>query len=145
MDLIRLLDNVLELPGVDGLCLLDADGGLRLDRMPDFVGAELLGAARPHLAALRESAETCLPGTEDLVLRFAEHWLMLRRAAGATLLLLGGAAASLSSVRMVSNIALRQLDGAALAALPVQAPPAAEVGHAPPAARAPRMYRGRPY
>ncbi len=145
MDMVKLLDNVLELPGVVGLCLLDADCEPRLNRMPDFVDAGVLASARPYLAALQEGAEACLPGTRDMVLRFAEHWLMLRLAPAGTLVLLGGEAASLSSVRMLSNIALRELDAETIAALPSPEQPREPARLAPAAARAPRMYRGRPY
>lgn len=145
MDIVKLLDNVLELPGMDGLCLLDADGRLRLNRLPAFIHASALAAAQAHLLTLQESAQSCLPGTEDLVLRFAEHWLMLRSGDHGTLVLLGSEQASLSSVRMVSNIALRQLNAETLAALPSPEQQHEPTHLAPAATRAPRMYRGRPY
>jgi hypothetical protein len=149
MDPNKLIDNILELPGVDGLFLHDTDGDIRLNRLPRYLGEEILADALPHLQALYEAADECVSTCDDQVLRFAERWLMLRRSEARTLLILGDERANLSSVRMVSNLALRHLTAASLIRLSVpaalEAPPSRPEPAPAPAPTRVRMYRGQPY
>lgn len=146
MDLLKLVDNLFAIPGVLGLCLIDSKGALRLNRMPAHLDNQVLETLPPYLVALHEQAVDCLPETNDLVLRFREHWLMLRHGAHATLILFGSHSASLTSVRMVSNLVLRQLDDTGLTALPNVPESVATIAPAKPViAPTQRMYRGNPY
>lgn len=147
MNIAKLIDNILELPGIEGLCLIGEDGRLHLNRLPAYLDDELLTSASITLAALYGEADSVLPGGDDILLRYEEHWLMLRRGPGFVLVLLARHDASQASARMVTNIALRHLDAATLATLEdapraAAAPSTAAAGAAP---RPQRMYRGQAY
>lgn len=135
MVLNKVFDNVLDIPGVDGVCLFGLSGQVFLNRMPAFLSPDVFADALRRIAALYETMDENFLPCDDYLLRFAEKWLLFRRTDQAVLLVLAAETANFASTRMVTNMALKHLTPAALAELSVAgAAPAAA-----PAVAAPRM------
>lgn len=170
----KVFDNVLDIPGVDGVCLFGLDGQVFLNRMPSFLTTDVFADALRRIIALYETMDENFLPCDDYLLRFAEKWILFRRTDQAVLLVLAAETANFASTRMVTNMALKHLTPAALAELsaafapaaPAPAPAATSVSASPflhpaPAAPAPaaapvaeaaaeaakpvRMFRGRAY
>lgn len=169
----KVFDNVLDIPGVDGVCLFGLDGQIFLNRMPSFLSPDVFADALRRIIALYETMDENFLPCDDYLLRFSEKWILFRRTDQAVLLVMAAETANFASTRMVTNMALKHLTPAALAELvPVasapapapspatlsaspflQAPPvpaapaaAAPVTEAPAEAHKPvRMFRGRAY
>jgi hypothetical protein len=137
MVLNKVFDNVLDIPGVDGVCLFGTSGQIYLNRMPSFISPEIFADALRRITALYETMDENFLPCDDYLLRFAEKWILFRRTDQAVLLVLAAETANFASTRMVTNMALKHLTPAALAELDSTAP-AAAVAPAPapvPAAR----------
>jgi hypothetical protein len=134
MVLNKVFDNVLDIPGVDGICLFGLDGDVYLNRMPSFLTPDVFADALRRISALYETMDENFLPCDDYLLRFSEKWILFRRTDQAVLLVLAAETANFASTRMVTNMALKHLTPAALAEFaPVQSasePPA-------PALRAP--------
>ena len=170
----KVFDNVLDIPGVDGVCLFGLNGQVFLNRMPSFLSPDVFADALRRIIALYETMDENFLPCDDYLLRFAEKWILFRRTDQAVLLVLAAETANFASTRMVTNMALKHLTPAALAELssvsiaampaPVPASAAPSVSVSPflqPAAAAPaaapaadasaeaakpvRMFRGRAY
>jgi hypothetical protein len=137
MVLNKVFDNVLDIPGVDGVCLFGTSGQIYLNRMPAFISPEIFGDALRRITALYETMDENFLPCDDYLLRFAEKWILFRRTDQAVLLVLAAETANFASTRMVTNMALKHLTPAALAELepaaaPAAAPaPAARMGSSP--------------
>jgi len=172
MEISKLFDNILDLPGIEGVCLFGTEGQMYINRLPAFLSNELFADAQRRIVAMYETMDENFLPCDDYMLRFSERWLLLRRTEKQVLLVLGGEKANLASTRMVTNMTLKHLTPAVIESLgagaatpaPVApaAPPAspvAAVASPAPAAAAPvaepvetpkpakpvRLYRGRPY
>ena len=171
----KVFDNVLDIPGVDGVCLFGLDGQVFLNRMPSFLSSDVFADALRRIIALYETMDENFLPCDDYLLRFSEKWILFRRTDQAVLLVLAAETANFASTRMVTNMALKHLTPAALAELvtvaatpapapvpapasfsaspflqapplPAAAPAVAPVAEAPVEAAKPvRMFRGRAY
>ncbi len=104
----KLAQSVLELPGVQGLCLADAGTATLLyNRMPDFIPEFAFETALRRVASLYETTEASLQPVDDFVLKFRGNSLVLRRSGGVFLILLLTESAHLVSLRIVTNIVLK--------------------------------------
>ena len=115
MVLSKVFDNVLDIPGVDGVCLFGTSGQIYLNRMPSFITPEVFGDALRRITALYETMDENFLPCDDYLLRFAEKWIFFRRTDQAVLLVLAAENANFASTRMVTNMALKHLTPAALA------------------------------
>ena len=115
MVLNKVFDNVLDIPGVDGLCLFGMTGQVYLNRMPSFLAPEVFADALRRITALYETMDENFLPCDDYLLRFGEKWILFRRTDQAVLLVLAAESANFSSTRMVTNMALKHLTPAALA------------------------------
>lgn len=130
MQIVRLFDNITDIPGVEGACLLETTGRILFKRMPDFIPDTAYEEAIRRIIAMYETMdENFLPG-DDYLLKFSGKWVMLRRSENLILLLLTGEGANLMSVRMVTNMALKHVTPAVLAELvtAAEATPVAAAG-----------------
>lgn len=152
MNIHQLFDNILDLPGIEGVCLFNTDGQIYINRMPAFLTSELSADAQRRVCAMYETMDENFLPCDDYVLKFSERWIMLRRTAMTVLLVLAGEKANLASTRMVTNMTLKHLTPDILttllethAEIPPEnvAPVAAEPPPAP--AKALRFFRGQPY
>jgi len=117
MVLNKVFDNVLDIPGVDGLCLFGMTGQVYLNRMPSFLAPEVFADALRRITALYETMDENFLPCDDYLLRFAEKWILFRRTDQAVLLVLAAETANFASTRMVTNMALKHLTPVALAEL----------------------------
>jgi hypothetical protein len=113
----KVFDNVLDIPGVDGLCLFGLSGEVFLNRMPAFLSPDIFADALRRIAALYETMDENFLPCDDYLLRFSEKWILFRRTDQAVLLVLAAETANFASTRMVTNMALKHLTPAALAEL----------------------------
>jgi len=117
MMLNKVFDNVLDIPGVDGVCLFSLTGQVFLNRMPAFLSPEVFADALRRIGALYETMDENFLPCDDYLLRFSEKWILFRRTDQAVLLVLAADNANFASTRMVTNMALKHLTPAALAEL----------------------------
>ncbi|MFA6959525.1 MAG: hypothetical protein WC205_02105 [Opitutaceae bacterium] len=128
MVLNKVFDNVLDIPGVDGVCLFGLSGEIFLNRMPAFLSPDVFADALRRITALYETMDENFLPCDDYLLRFSEKWILFRRTDQAVLLVLAAETANFASTRMVTNMALKHLTPAALAELaPASATAAAPV------------------
>ena len=113
----KVFDNVLDIPGVDGVCLFGLNGQVFLNRMPSFLSPDVFADALRRIIALYETMDENFLPCDDYLLRFAEKWILFRRTDQAVLLVLAAETANFASTRMVTNMALKHLTPAALAEL----------------------------
>lgn len=117
MEINKLFDNILDLPGIEGVCLFGADGQMYLNRLPAFLSNELFADAQRRIVAMYETMDENFAPSDDYMLRFSERWLLLRRADKHFMLILGGEKANLASTRMVTNMTMKHLTPELLARL----------------------------
>lgn len=114
MDLKRLFENIAELPGVVGVCVFSTVDGARWSRLPDDMsGADFdagFESARPDMVALLGQMQCSRVGCDQCVLQFRDRWVMLRRSGEIVVFVVADDERSLTSARMMSNVALRHLD-----------------------------------
>lgn len=173
MEISKLFDNILDLPGIEGVCLFGTEGQMYINRLPSFLSTELFADAQRRIVAMYETMDENFLPCDDYMLRFSERWLLLRRTEKQVLLVLGSEKANIVSTRMVTNMTMKHLTPALVASLDVAARGGAPVpapAAAPSAVRYPvaaptdaalanavavpagtepakpvRMYRGRAY
>jgi len=115
MDVSKLFENILDLPGIEGVCLFGLEGQFYLNRLPAFLSTEVLADAQRRIAAMYGTMDENFLPCDDYMLRFSERWLLIRRTDQVVLLVLGGEKANLSSTRMVTNMTIKHLTPAVLA------------------------------
>lgn len=130
----KVFDNVLDIPGVDGVCLFGMSGQVYVNRMPSFLSPDVFADALRRISALYETMDENFLPCDDYLLRFAEKWLLFRRTDQAVLLVLAAENANFASTRMVTNMALKHLTPAALAEVAADTGLAAVAPAAPPPA-----------
>lgn len=133
MEITKLFDNILDLPGIEGVCLFGTEGQMYINRLPSFLSNELFADAQRRIVAMYETMDENFLPCDDYMLRFSERWLLLRRTEKQVLLVLGGEKANLASTRMVTNMTMKHLTPALITSLEV----AARGGAPAPAAPAP--------
>lgn len=123
----RLFENVMELPGVEGIALFALTGEVRYAQMPAALGKGIPADAIRRIAALYEAVDENLSPQDDYLLRYQDHWFMLRRVAGHVLLIMGSERANVASVRMASNMVVRRITPEVIAELADAAAEAAPI------------------
>jgi predicted regulator of Ras-like GTPase activity (Roadblock/LC7/MglB family) len=147
MVLNKVLDNVLDIPGVDGICLFGLDGDVYLNRMPPFLTPDVFADALRRISALYETMDENFLPCDDYLLRFSEKWILFRRIDQTVLLVLAAEKANFASTRMVTNMALKHLTPAAIAefsSAPVAPDHPAPVSRAP-VGSAPAAFSAHPF
>ncbi|MFH1497197.1 MAG: hypothetical protein ABII82_05155 [Verrucomicrobiota bacterium] len=119
MEISKLFDNILDLPGIEGVCLFGFEGRIYVNRMPVFISPEVFSDAQRRITAMYETMDENFLPCDDYVLRYAERWLLLRRTDQLVLLILAGDKANMASTRMVTNMTMKHLTPETLAQLPV--------------------------
>ncbi len=140
MEISKLFDNILDLPGIEGVCLFGTEGQMYLNRLPSFYSTELFADAQRRIVAMYETMDENFLPCDDYMLKFSERWLLMRRTDKHVMLILGGEKANLASTRMVTNMTMKHLTPAVIAQLDGiarSAAPAAPVASAPAPAAAP--------
>lgn len=149
MEVSKLFDNILDLPGIEGVCLFGAEGQMYINRLPSFLSTELFADAQRRIVAMYETMDENFIPCDDYMLKFSERWLLLRRTDNHVMLILGGEKANLASTRMVTNMTLKHLTPEIMAKLEAVAraavPGSPAVSVSVPAVAAPRMHTQVPF
>lgn len=145
----QLLQNLRDVPGVIGSFILNNDGALVGHEMPAYVGAEIYPDIGRRLATAFGALDSSVAEFDDLLLKFDEQWLYVRRLSHGMLSILSTASVNFPALRMATNIAATKVDAMipqAAVAAPQQPVPAAVPAVTPapatpqPAAPAPRRF-----
>jgi len=135
MMLNKVFDNILDIPGVDGVCLFSTMGKVLINRMPSFMSPDIFEDGLRRITALYDTMDENFLPCDDYLLRFEEKWVLFRRADPVVLLVLAADKANFMSTRMVTNMALKHITPALLeeltAAAGLAATPAAPMMVAP--------------
>ncbi len=159
----KLLRNILDIPGAEGVCVFDLQGNLLCNRFPSLFIAEIFPDLGRRVALLFDSVDDNFVPTEDFLLRYEGKHILIRRNDQVLLFILADEKVNFLSLRMVTNLAIKHLAGPLLKQLsetpepeaatpppppppPPKAPEPAPVAPPPPA-EPPRVrfYRGKSY
>lgn len=137
----KIVKNVLELPGVDGACILDKKGVLLHNDLPDFFLDDFLDDLARRIKTLYEAVDENYMACDDYLLKFPEKYIRLRRSRNVFLLVVVDPSVNMVSLRMVTNLVLKHITPKVLSEmrkiLQAEAEREAEAKEAPAAAEAP--------
>jgi hypothetical protein len=139
----KIIKNVLELPGVDGACILDKKGNLMHNALPDFFLEDFLDDLARRIKALYEAVDENYTSCDDYLLKFPEKYIKLRRSRNVFLLVAVDPTVNMTSLRMVTNIVLKHITPKVLSEMR-KSLEAAEAPEAPPVALSQSGQSGEP-
>lgn len=113
----KIIKNVLELPGVDGACILDKKGVILHNALPDFFLDDFLDDLSRRVIALYEAVDENYVPCDDYLLKFPQKYIQLRRSRNVYLLVAVDPTVNLVSLRMVTNLVLKHITPKALSTL----------------------------
>lgn len=105
----KIIKNVLELPGVDGACILDKKGNLLHNALPEFFLDSFLDDLARRVKTLYEAVDENYMPCDDYLLKFPQKYIRLRRSRHVFLLVAIDPSVNQVSLRMVTNIVLKHL------------------------------------
>ncbi len=105
----RLLKNVLDVPGVDGVCLFDRQGNFRPDWLPSYYLAPEFDQLLERCLSLYDTVDEHFVPCDDYLFKFPAKWLHLRRGRDTFLLIVSEASVNTSTLKMVTNLLLKYL------------------------------------
>ncbi len=113
----KIIKNVLELPGVDGACILDKKGNLLHNALPDFFLDVFLDDLSRRVTALYEAVDENYVPCDDYLLKYPQKYIQLRRSRQVYLLVIVDPTVNLVSLRMVTNLVLKHITPKTLSSL----------------------------
>ena len=113
----KIIKNVLELPGVDGACILDKKGVILHNALPEFFLDDFLDDLSRRVIALYEAVDENYVPCDDYLLKFPQKYIQLRRSRNVYLLVAVDPNVNLVSLRMVTNLVLKHITPKALSTL----------------------------
>lgn len=105
----KVIKNVLELPGVDGACLLDKKGKILHNELPDFFLDDFLDDLSRRITALYEAVDENYVPCDDYLLKFPQKFIQLRRSRNVYMIVAVDPSVNLVSLRMVTNLVLKHV------------------------------------
>ena len=105
----KIIKNVLELPGVDGACILDKKGNLLHNALPEFFLEDFLDDLARRVISLYEAVDENYVTCDDYILKFPQKYIQLRRSRNVYLLIAVDPTVNLVSLRMVTNLVLKHV------------------------------------
>ncbi|MEO0795831.1 MAG: hypothetical protein AAFX93_11740 [Verrucomicrobiota bacterium] len=132
----KFVKNILDVPGVEGVCVFDQEGRLIVNELPSFFVEELFDDLSRRALSLYETVDENFVPCDDYLLKYSERWIFLRRSNGVFLLVLALSTVNRVSLKMVSNLALKHIKPSKLgsAPKPIASKPLTPPGNPPPAA-----------
>jgi predicted regulator of Ras-like GTPase activity (Roadblock/LC7/MglB family) len=129
----KIIKNVLELPGVEGACILDKKGVILHNALPDFFLDDFLEDLSRRIIALYEAVDENYVPCDDYLLKYPQKYIQLRRNRNVYLLVAVDPNVNLVSLRMVTNLVLKHITPKALSLLraALDATPAVEAPVSP--------------
>mgnify|MGYP006280548697 CR=1 FL=1 len=117
----RLINNVLDVPGVEGLCLFDLEGKLQSNYLPEYCLDELIDGLITRVISLFQTIDDSFVPCDDHLLKFPGKWLLLRRGKEGFLFVLMEEGVNQVTLKMTTNLLLkhinvRDMDGGATSA-----------------------------
>lgn len=146
----KFIKNILDIPGVDGVCFFDVSGRKIASALPDFFIDELFEDLTRRVVALYETVDDNFFPCDDYLLKYGPKWITLRRNKNLLILVLSDQGVNQVSLKMVTNLALKNIkipprDGGessssrpSVASSQPESPKAAPEPAAPPAEHGPR-------
>jgi predicted regulator of Ras-like GTPase activity (Roadblock/LC7/MglB family) len=123
----RILSPLREVPGVEGVFVSSASGGLLARDSRLWLPDDALSAVSSRIATLFEAVNDGFDEVGELTLAFDPFLLALRRQGAFILAALVRPNVNAEAVRMASNIALRQLQQRTAQRDPARVPPLPQV------------------
>ena len=105
----RLIQNITDVPGVEGVCLFDFEGKLAVNYLPDFFVAEMMGDLSRRIISLFQTVDESYLPCNEYLLMYSHKLLSIRRGQSVYILLLCDPSVSFVSLRMVVNLALKNI------------------------------------
>jgi hypothetical protein len=105
----KIIKNVLELPGVDGACILDKKGVLLHNALPDFFLDDFLDDLARRIRTLYEAVDENYTACDDYLIKFPEKYIRLRRSRNVYLLVVVDPSVNLTTLKMVTNLVLKHI------------------------------------
>lgn len=164
----KIIKNVLELPDVDGACIMDKKGEILHNALPEYFLEDFLDDLSRRVMSMFEAVDTNYLPCDDYLLKYPQKYIQLRRSRNAYLMVLAEPTVNLVSLRMVTNLVLKHVTPKVIGQLraeqseqsaapaektPPPTPAAAEPQPSPapaqrkrvPRPRPPRSFRGTQY
>ena len=117
----RLIKNILDVPGTEGIAFFDDEGTLLHKTMPDLYMDEIFADLGRRIVAIYEVVDENFITADDFLLKFPGRWIMMRKGSGFKLLLLTTDEVNVMSLKIVTNMALKQIKPEMFGPLPVLA------------------------
>lgn len=103
----RMMKNVLDVPGVEGLSLMNRDGQRLVDRLPSYLYTELFDEMLQRVVSLYDTVDENFVPCDDYLLKYPGRWVHVRRGKEALLLILTEDTVNQATLRMVTNLLLK--------------------------------------
>lgn len=105
----RVIQNIADLPGVEGVCLFNEEAELLFQVMDSIYPTDVLDDVSRRAVSLFETVDDNFVPCDEYVLRYPNKKLILRRGGKYYLLIVANEAVNPITVRMVSNSALKHI------------------------------------
>lgn len=118
----RLINNVLDVPGVEGMSIFDSEGALLSNRLPDYYPEEIITETLSRIVSLYQVVDDSFLPCDDYLLKYEGKWILLRRNKDTYTLILTEPDVNQVTLRMVTNLLLKniKLDVLRASATPVE-------------------------
>lgn len=133
----KFVKNILDVPGVEGVCVFDRDGAVLYNELPSFFVEELFEDLARRVISLYETVDENFIPSDDYLLKYSERWIFLRRGNGILLLVLATQEVNRVSLKMVTNMAIKNLKSSKPLGAPSGGKPPLPTAKAAPATPAP--------
>ncbi|MCC5790558.1 MAG: hypothetical protein JJT75_13065 [Opitutales bacterium] len=105
----KIIKNVLELPGVDGACLIDKKGEILHNALPEFFLTEFFDDLSRRIMNLFSTVEDNYLSCDEFLLKYPQKFILMRRSRTVHFIAIVDPSTNLVSLRMVSNIVLKHV------------------------------------
>ena len=110
MELIeKIIKNVLELPGVDGACMIDKKGEILHNALPEFFLEEFFDDLSRRIMNLFTTVEDNYISCDEFLLKYPQKYILMRRSRSILLIAIVDPGTNLVSLRMVTNLVLKNV------------------------------------
>ncbi len=133
----KFIKNILDVPGVEGVCVFDAAGRVLYNELPPYFIEELFDDLSRRIASLYETVDENFIPCDDYLLKYSERWIFLRRGQGTYILVFAVPSVNRVSLKMVTNLAVKNLKPSTISIPPGATAPVAVQPGASPAALPP--------
>lgn len=121
MDMVqKLLKNVLEVRGVDGACLLDLEGRLVHNALPEFFLEEFFDDLSRRITNFYATVEENYLACDEFLLKYPQKSVVMRRSKAVIFVAIIDPGANLVTLRMVTNLILKNVTSEVIESLPIK-------------------------